>query len=145
MNGLIDVEATLAQDDERNIEAGLRGLADLGEYLESLLANGAGGKLTRVFENVAGGKDKLDALKRELASAGTEVAKDLDAVDKLLALAARVRAESPGPTVQPVSDVSDPFSVEVVRRRRWGRSGCAPPRPSKRETGEMRGAAAAWR
>ncbi len=102
MHGLLDREMKLKSEGERDIEAGLKSLPTMymnerREYVKWLLVNGGGKKLKRVFQQAVGHKD-FEALEKEIAEGGKEVAKELDKVDKAVMLAERARKASKAPT-----------------------------------------------
>ena len=89
---LVELESLLRSEDIREIEAGLRALADKRDWIAWLLRAGAGSKLTPSFESVLG-PDDFAKLKKEIAGAGAAVAAPKDRVEQLVDQAARIVAE----------------------------------------------------
>ncbi len=103
MNGLLDREKKLTSDGERDVEAGLKSLPTMymnerRAYVKWLMENGGGAKLKRAFQNAIGNTKEFEALEKELAEGGKEVAKELDKVDKVVMLAERARKTSKAST-----------------------------------------------
>lgn len=103
MTKLLEVETKLKSEGERDVEAGLKSLPTMymnerRAYVKWLMENGGGAKLKNAFKNAIGNHQDFDALEKELAEGGKEVAKELDKVDKAVLLAERARKASKGGT-----------------------------------------------
>ncbi|MEM9071200.1 MAG: BRCT domain-containing protein [Myxococcota bacterium] len=86
VTGLLEIEATLNHEQNSEIEAGLKGIADSRRWIAWMLRNGGGAGLKSTFERVVGHKE-YPKLLEEIAKEGVETAKELDAIDKLALLA----------------------------------------------------------
>ena len=103
MHGLLDREMKLKSESNLDVQAGLQSLPTMymnerRAYVKWLLVNDGGKKLKNAFKNAIGDYQAFDALEREIAEGGKEVAKELDKVDKVVVLAERARKASKGGT-----------------------------------------------